>query len=207
MRVQVWWSSLVAADRALLELLDPTERARVQALERPADQGRSLLGAALLRVAVGEHLGVPPGEVVIDRTCADCGGPHGRPRVLGAGADAPQVSVSHSGLLVVVALSAEVPVGIDVQRVTDLADTAGAPDETGAQAWVRREAAFKAGTDRPAVRLLATPLEGYAAALATRSEHPPSDAELLVRSWTGVNSAAADPARPSCWPGGPHPPT
>lgn len=127
--VQVWWSSLVAAERGLVALLDPIERARVESLERAADQGRSMVAAALLRVAVGERLGVPAADVVVDRTCAECGRPHGRPHVLGPGDVLPDVSVSHSGLLVVVALGDGVRVGVDVQRVADLDDPREAPDE------------------------------------------------------------------------------
>ena len=182
--VRVWWSSLAAADLGLLDLLDATERARVHALERPADQGRSMVAAAMLRVAVGEQLGAPAVDVVIDRTCAECGRPHGRPRVLGPGEAVPHVSVSHSGLLVVVALAA-VPVGVDVQRFADLGDGPGRQER--ARSWVRREAAVKVGhaTDRPAVREIPVPLDGYAAALAVHADRAPTDAELLVRRWPG----------------------
>ena len=131
--VEVWWSSLVAADRDLEGVLDPVERARLAAMERPADRGRSLVGFALLRAAVAQHLGVDPRDVVIDRTCEDCGEPHGRPRVVGPAGAAPWVSVSHSGVLVLVALTAATGggVGVDVQRVADLdgasADRSGSP--------------------------------------------------------------------------------
>ncbi|WOP18893.1 hypothetical protein [Raineyella sp. LH-20] len=205
MGIEVWWSSLTAADRSLRDLLDPVERARVDSLEHPADRGRSLVGAALLRVAVAAHLGAAPDDVLVDRTCTGCGGPHGAPRVIlpAAGASgtrsrtlglctaAPGVSVSHSGLLVVVALRPAGPVGVDVQRVADLEDAPGsaahrhaAGSTREAEAWVRREALFKAGVRasvRPArrapsvawaasaayaARSLSTPLPGYAAALA-----------------------------------------
>ena len=72
MDVMVWWTTLTAADRSVLDLLDPTERARVDSLDRPADRARSLLGAALLRVAVADRMGVSPADVVIDRTCNEC---------------------------------------------------------------------------------------------------------------------------------------
>ena len=220
-QVEVWWSTLVAAERDLLALLDATERARVESLERPADQGRSVVAAALLRVAVGERLGVPPREVLIDRTCAECGEPHGRPRVLGPGDAPPEVSVSHSGLLVVVALSDGDPVGVDVQRVADLVDLAGlsevgdtvepaaderAPsvdervpsDDGRARSWVRHEAVLKVGahpsSPAPAVRLIPTPLDGYVAAVATLTDEAPTDAELLVRHWP-VRAASATPGR------------
>ncbi len=198
MPVEVWWSSLAAADRDLIDLLDATERARVESLEGPADRGRSLLGAALLRVAVAAHLGVAPVQVVVDRTCTECGGAHGVPRIVGPGG--PWVSVSHSGLLVVVALSPHGPVGVDVQRVSDL------PDPRAVRDWVTREAALKAqaaalARRHPAMRLtpveadaatrdLPPPLHGYAAALTTLGEH---DTEQVCRHWP--TDATATPRR------------
>jgi 4'-phosphopantetheinyl transferase len=182
--VQVWWSTLAAADRALLDLLDDTERARIAGLQRPADQGRSLVAAALLRVVVGGHLHVSPQAVRIDRTCDDCGGPHGRPRVLGPGRATPHVSVSHSGVLVVVALAAVDPVGIDVQRVPDDEPPVDPADRIAhVEAWVRREAMLKVpGEGARAVRSLRPPLPGYAAAVATPASGPRTDIEVRVRS-------------------------
>jgi 4'-phosphopantetheinyl transferase len=184
--VEIWWSTLAAADRSLLDLLDGTERARVAALQRPADQGRSLVAAALLRVVVGDHLRVPPGEVRIDRTCGDCGGPHGRPRVLAPGETAPHVSVSHSGLLVVVALTRATPVGVDVERVPDGEAAPAVPgaDVPDVATWVRREAMLKVAGDGPlVVRSLRPPLPGYVAAVATSADGSPAEVEVQVRTW------------------------
>jgi 4'-phosphopantetheinyl transferase len=154
--LEVWWSSLAAANRDLLGMLDAGERARVESLERPADRGRSLVSAAMLRVAVAAHVGVAPAEVVVDRTCAECGGPHGAPRIVRDGTPVPWVSVSHSGLLAVVALSSRGPVGVDVQRLSDLTGPADGLE------WVTKEALFKAR---------ATPWhDDGAATLPTRTE-------------------------------------
>lgn len=172
--VDIRWSSLDAAHIGLRSVLDAAERARVDALQRPADRGRTLLGAALLRTVVGERLGVAPAAVRIDRTCDECGEQHGAPRILADAA--PWVSVSHSGLLVAVAVAA-VPVGVDVQRVAELE-----PGQDPA-AWVRAEALAKLdGVVRAsggpahaaAARPLAAPVRGYAAALAisTRLDAP-----------------------------------
>jgi 4'-phosphopantetheinyl transferase len=165
--LEVWWSSLAAADRGLLGMLDAGERARVESLDRPADRGRSLISAAMLRVAVAAHLGIAPAEVVVDRTCAECGGRHGAPRIVSHGTPAPSVSVSHSGLLAVVVLAPHGPVGVDVQRIGDLADPA---DGRG---WATREALFKAGTSAPgdtAVHELRPPLPGYVAVAVAPAE-------------------------------------
>lgn len=166
MEVEVLWARLDAAHHGLEASLRPAELERIRRLERPADRGRSLLGAALVRAAAGARLGIAPRDVVVDRTCDECGRQHGAPRVLHDGA--PWVTVSHSGLLVVVAFAAA-PLGVDVQRLADL------PSPVDGQAWVRAEATAKArGVARTAalalgplvVRRLATPLTGYAAALA-----------------------------------------
>ncbi|GHH76969.1 4'-phosphopantetheinyl transferase family protein [Promicromonospora soli] len=167
MILEIWWSSLAAADRDLLGMLDAGERARVESLERSADRGRSLISAAMLRVAVGSYLGIAPAEVVVDRTCAECGGPHGAPRIVSHGTPAPSVSVSHSGLLAVVALVPRGPVGVDVQRLGDLADPA---DGHG---WATREAMFKAGTPERGdvvVHELRPPLPGYVAVAVAPAE-------------------------------------
>ncbi|GAA3702878.1 hypothetical protein GCM10023081_44050 [Arthrobacter ginkgonis] len=174
----VWWSSLTAAGQGLLGMLDSAEQARLESLDRPADRGRSMVGAALLRAAVASHSGIAPADVVVDRTCEECGAPHGAPRIVNPGRAAPWVSVSHSGLLIVVALSGRGPVGVDVQRVADLEDPAAAPE------WVRREVLFKARSGSPhwdgSARELEAPLPGYLAALAL----PAGDGQdLVIRNW------------------------
>lgn len=187
-KVQLWWGSLLDADRGLLPLLDESERARVWSLDRPADQGRSMVGAALLRTAVAADLGCHPAEVVLDRTCADCGAQHGRPRVAGpVPADRenpPLVSVAHSGHLVVVALCRTHPVGVDVQRLADLSSG------TDGWEWVSTESRLKAdarggpstGSDVTWSGRVDVPLADYLAALTVCGttapprvrQHPPT---------------------------------
>jgi 4'-phosphopantetheinyl transferase len=91
---QAWWASLADLLPSHVDLLDDGERQRRHQLRRPADRDRLTLGAALLRVVLGAHLGVEPRLLDIDRSCPDCEQPHGRPR--------PPVadwhcSVSHAG--------------------------------------------------------------------------------------------------------------
>ncbi|KZX22305.1 4'-phosphopantetheinyl transferase family protein [Rathayibacter tanaceti] len=64
------------------------------------------------RAVLARYLGVTAAQVRIDRRCARCGGPHGRPSVPGAGID---FSVSHSGGRVVIAVVGSERVGVDVQ--------------------------------------------------------------------------------------------
>ncbi len=165
--VEVWWAGLSSSRVGLEDLLDARERTRLAGLDLPADRARFLVGAALLRTAAGRAVATSPVKVEIDRSCPKCGGPHGPPRVAGG----PHVSVSHSGVLVVVALCADVAVGVDVQRVADLAGR-------DAVSWTRQEARFKAcgGAEhtQPSTTIaLESPLPGYAAALAVASTDPP----------------------------------
>lgn len=156
---ELWWAELPLADVRLRPMLSPVETARVDSFTSWADQARSLLAAALVRAVCGALLGLPPAEVPVERGCEECGRPHGRPRVALPGA--PQLSVSHSGVLVVVAAH-QGPVGIDVQRREDV------PVGMDVDSWVRGEALVKAGLapDEALVLPLSPPLKWYAGALA-----------------------------------------
>lgn len=177
--VKVWWADLTRARVDLVELLDATERSRLAGLDLPADRARFVVGVALLRTVAAEYLGTAPADVEIDRTCSECGGPHGRPRIAGG----PHVSVSHSGVLVVVATCGSAGVGVDVQRISEMAGQ-------GAGGWTRQEARFKAcgpptdpsteakppvteGTAASTTIDLDPPLPGYAAALTVTTDGIP----------------------------------
>lgn len=159
---QVWWARAGSApDPQLVGVLDDVERTRLAAYLQPKDQARFLLGCAIVRRLLGDHLGIDPAAVPLDRTCPDCGRPHGKVRVKG---DPAQVSVSHSGEYVVVAGHRDAPVGVDVERIDPGLDTrqlAGEvlaaderllldsmPEADRARAfttyWARKEAAVKA---------------------------------------------------------------
>ncbi|MGI8947407.1 MAG: 4'-phosphopantetheinyl transferase family protein [Ornithinimicrobium sp.] len=165
--VYLWWADLADAHVDLVDLLDETERNRLADLDLPADRARFLLGAALLRTAVAPSVGTAPAQVRIDRTCAECGGPHGQPVVTGG----PHVSVSHSGVQVVVATCVKAKVGVDVQRVADMAGA----DPVG---WTRQESRFKAhgarhGGEPSTTTDLEAPRPGYAAALTVAAVGAP----------------------------------
>ena len=156
--MRVWLATLSQADLALRAWLDDRERERFEGYHHDADRARFLLGAAMLRSAVGHQLGMPPWEVPVERGCADCGGWHGRPVV-----PDPRLalSLSHGGMLVVLALALDCAVGVDVERVD------GRVRES-VRAWTRAEARFKAGDDPGLeVRELPAPLPGHILSLAT----------------------------------------
>jgi 4'-phosphopantetheinyl transferase len=157
---QVWWADRSAANERLLDLLDPAESARWERFRlRPA---RELFAVAhaLARLVVGGHLGVPAADVRFDATCRRCGEPHGKPTVPGI-----ELSLSHSGDAVVVAVTPTQPVGVDVEQVsasaqdvsglvlsgTERAALDALPDDRRRAGliryWTRKEALLKATGD------------------------------------------------------------
>lgn len=110
--VEVWWAKISDVRWELIAELDAAERGRLAAYARQEDKDRFLLGTAVARRVLGIHLMIPPSEVRLDRTCEDCGRPHGKVRV-----DGMELSVSHSGDLIAVAFHPSTPVGLDVEKV------------------------------------------------------------------------------------------
>jgi hypothetical protein len=154
--VRVWVATLAKADLSLRRWLDPREMDRFQSYESQADQARFLLGAAMLRSAVGQELGIRPEDVPVDRECDNCGGWHGRPRVPGSSL---QLSVAHAGLLVAFAMADEGRVGVDVERIRS--------SRAIVESWTRNEARFKAGSGVGlVVRLFPVPWPGHVMAVA-----------------------------------------
>lgn len=173
MRCDVWWAHPAAETPALLGLLDEIEQTRYEGYRREADKLRFLTGRALIRGVAAQELGVATKDVVIDSSCFDCGKPHGKPKVAGL-----EVSISHSGDWVALAVTDASPVGVDVEEVRDaeVDDLAGiafsatelavfravpATDKRGAffTYWSRKEAVVKAtgkGMSVPMSRLTLT---------------------------------------------------
>ena len=153
----VWWAGPTDYSPGLDRLLSTVEVARAARLRRPEDRIRQILGATMLRLAAAAETGTPPTAVTVDRTCPTCSEPHGRPGLPGTGLHA---SITHSGDLVGLALTRTGPVGLDVERVSDVdiaglgrsvlhADERAAPlDHDGFFAyWTRKEAVVKATGD------------------------------------------------------------
>ena len=110
---QVWWARVTDASRHQVALLDTDERARLAEYRRAADRDRFLVGCALAKTVIAAGTGSHPGRICFDRTCRQCGRPHGKPVVAGGG---PQFSVAHSGALIAVAVARD-PVGVDVEQL------------------------------------------------------------------------------------------
>jgi 4'-phosphopantetheinyl transferase len=162
--VTVWAATLDQARPAWVGYLDPTERQRYGRFRRPADRDRLLLGSCLVRALAAPRLGLDPGRVVLDRTCPECGEPHGKIRVVG---DDLAVSVSHSGDWVLVAAGLGAAIGVDVEAVDPVVDPMPLADltlqpaecqiltgleprrrpEAFARYWTRKEAVLKTTGD------------------------------------------------------------
>jgi 4'-phosphopantetheinyl transferase len=195
--VEVWWGRIEQVRAEFADDLDPVELQRLKAYHRTEDQARFLLGCTIVRRALAARWSLPAASIKLDRTCPDCGKPHGKVRAEGV-----ELSVTHSGELVGVAVG-DRPVGIDVEKVDpgidvdgvarislSAAELAALPQGDGrARAfttyWTRKEAIVKATGHglRTDLRTIATAPPGfqvieltadhdYVAALAVLSGEP-----------------------------------
>jgi len=165
--VQVWWARLSQLDESLdaatARLLVAEELGRAAAYRIPDDRLRFQVGVAVTRLALAAEFDCGPDEIQLDRTCPDCGQPHGKVRPA-APHTGWEVSVSHSGDLVGVAVSTVAPLGLDVEQVravaTSVASLVLTPSEERQvrsaadfiRYWTRKEAVVKAtgeGLRRP----------------------------------------------------------
>lgn len=182
---QVWWARRVPLRRRFVELLDDVERGRMSALREAADRERFVLGCVVTRSVLGAHVGSAPADVALDRTCPECGAPHGKVR-LDVEDDPTQLSISHSGDLVVVALHRSAPVGVDVERV----DRARDPAELYADALTRAETARMLALE-PAARH-----DAFARTWARKEAIVKATGEGLRATLSQIEVSAADePAR------------
>ncbi|MDQ2815472.1 MAG: 4'-phosphopantetheinyl transferase superfamily protein [Actinomycetota bacterium] len=111
----VWWARRQDASARHEGLLDDVERQRWTSYRQAADRERFLVGCSLAKTVLAAYAGQRPADVRFDRTCGQCGQPHGKPILAGGGL---AHSVSHSGDLVAVAVAAD-PVGVDVEQLDD----------------------------------------------------------------------------------------
>lgn len=161
---QVWW-------RRALQATLPQEQARAAAFVHEADRLRHLAGRALLRKVAARYAGVSPWAPLSLQS-------HGKPYWSGSGID---VSISHAGDQVWVAIALAGQVGIDVEvspgaqalrevapgfhgaEVASLACLAD-PSPAILRVWTRKEAVAKAtGLG------LSLPLDSYAVAVESRA--------------------------------------
>ncbi len=110
--VQIHVAPVASMQPARLEdLLDPGETARSAGLQSEPARRRFIGGRVLLRTALGEFVGVAPRELRFDH------GPYGKPRLASSRSDSVWFSLTHSGELALVAISATSEVGVNVERI------------------------------------------------------------------------------------------
>ncbi len=197
----VWWADPNRADPLLLDLLDERERERHDRFRLSADRNRYVIAHALARLVCARAAGCGPNDVTFRLHCRSCARapngrsePHGKPHPDGP-ARGLEISLSHSGDRVVVALAHGFAVGVDVERVAPGRDIEGVAElalaeseravlsamPTDARAngffgfWARKEALLKATGD------------GMSAGLATvRVSGPDQPAALF--GWDGPHA-------------------
>jgi len=189
----VWWARRQDASDRLAGLLDETERRRWAAFRRPEDRERFLAGCALAKAALARYTGRRPAEVRFDRTCGQCGQPHGKPVLAGG----PEHSVAHSGDLIAVAVAAA-PVGVDVEQLDGRPRPVGGDGDPEALARLVMSAAEQAA-------LAAVPAAGrdraFLVAWTRKEAVTKATGDGLRAAFSDVVVAAdAGPPRVAAWP-------
>jgi 4'-phosphopantetheinyl transferase len=106
------WPIDADVHRRLATSLTEAEQQRFSAYRLAADRERFLLGRGGLRRILGLWLGLAPEAVHLET------GPHGKPHCPGG----PAFNLSHSGELILLAVHASRPVGVDVERLRPALD-------------------------------------------------------------------------------------
>ncbi|WP_338700515.1 hypothetical protein V2W30_26995 [Streptomyces sp. Q6] len=204
--ITVWTVPIAAASAAAdfdeaYAVLDATERERFARLRRTGDRMRYLAVHHVFRLLLGAALGAAPAEVAFRRYCARCGEEgHGKPVPYLPGGATLSASLSHSAAYALIALSdtADVPVGVDVERVRPEMDWSRIPCVEGGRTthgfeqWTRAEALVKAagtGLSRTPPRYTGQVFGGWRAARVPGSGH-----EWYVRSVRSPQGYAASVA-------------
>lgn len=165
--IDVWLARLAAGGWPRPELLPEDERGRAEQMRTGKVRDRWTAARWALRGVLGRYLGLDPAAVELSL------GEHGKPLL--ADPEAPLLfSLSHSGDVALVAVSAELEVGVDVERI-------GARPATFYADWTRHEAIVKChgtglGRPVPDAPVAVADLDagpGYAGAIAIAGDAVP----------------------------------
>lgn len=128
-------SQTLAAWRAYLS---PDEAARADRFTSPRESRRFIVARGALRAILARYLGVAPADLRFEY------GPAGKPRLAGP-PDVPRFNLSHCEDAALVAVSPDVDVGVDLERVRfraaalDIAERYWTPEELAACRFVRAQ--------------------------------------------------------------------
>lgn len=187
----MWWAQPLAGDAAAADdLLDDADRARRRELRRADDRSRFVTGRVLARRALAAELGIEPSAVRLLTRCPACGGPHGKPRLVGPAAGAVRFSIAHAGDDVLVATCRGAAVGVDVEPLgsagflaSEQAGVLAAAERAVLRALApeRRDGAFMRYWTRKEALLKAT---GHGLTVAPDTLHVSApDAPPVVLAW------------------------
>jgi len=112
--VHVWRASLNLPESSYFKMwqsLSPDERGRANRFHFDVDRKRSVLGRGLLRLLLGHILRRPAGHLQFE--CNE----FGKPRLIAGQGPPLHFNLSHSGDLVLVAITIGREVGIDVEKI------------------------------------------------------------------------------------------
>jgi len=111
-RVPLDWSP--ANQPRFTALLSADEREKADRFHFALDRMRHVIGRGVLRTLLASHMNIRPEQLCFEY------GPSGKPRLRSGPLEAaPQFNLSHSGDLILIALTIGRAVGIDVERVRD----------------------------------------------------------------------------------------
>ena len=131
-QVDLWAFRLGEVPEGLVEkCLSPQEMHAAHTFLMPEDRARARTGRAALRLILGQRLGCDPEALLFHQ-------PAGHRPLLAGVPHAPGFSVSHSGILILIAL-ADGPVGVDVElrREGDWIGLAERFFEAGEMSWLQ----------------------------------------------------------------------
>ncbi|WP_255546071.1 4'-phosphopantetheinyl transferase superfamily protein [Glaciihabitans sp. dw_435] len=175
-------------------MVHPTDRPDVTVVIHDAtgtrEGDRSLLAATIAGVT-----GVDPATVQIEQVCADCGGDHGQPVVLGPTPDGARIHVSLSRAvdILVIAVTLAGPVGIDIES-SDAIERAGF-DDVALDDSERAIIASLGSSDRTQARISYwTAKEAVLKAAGLGLRIDPRDVVVGLPLHVGTESAGTQPA-------------
>lgn len=181
--VCVWAVDLDLSDdqvAVLHDLLSPDERERASRFAFPHLRRRFTSCRGALRVLLGSRLGLDPSRLQFEY------GPYGKPS-LAAGDAATTFNVSHAGDRAVIVTARQRRVGIDIERMTPLADQAALVATVFTEAERRALAALPPGDRAAGFYAGWTRKEAFVKALGLGLAQPLTECDVTV--------VPAEPAR------------